>query len=48
MISVIIPTLNEEVTIVKCIEHVMAEQHVCEIIVADGGSEDSTIQLAGQ
>jgi len=41
LISVIIPTLNEEHTIAETIASVR-EQGECEIIVVDGGSEDRT------
>ncbi|MCL5022593.1 MAG: TIGR04283 family arsenosugar biosynthesis glycosyltransferase [Nitrospirae bacterium] len=46
MISVIIPTLNEEENIGRSLEGIRAEPHVSEIIVADGGSEDGTVELA--
>ena len=46
MISVIIPTLNEEDNIRRCIEDVLTEGCDCEIIVADGGSTDKTAKLA--
>ncbi|MFS4483740.1 TIGR04283 family arsenosugar biosynthesis glycosyltransferase [Hyunsoonleella sp. 2307UL5-6] len=45
MISIVIPTLNEEACIGKVLEHVIANsssQHVLEIIVVDGGSLDNT------
>ena len=43
MISVIIPALNEEDNIARCIESVLNEGCDCEIIVADGGSTDKTV-----
>lgn len=46
MISVIIPALNEEDTILRCIEGLMNEGCECEIIVADGGSTDRTAEFA--
>ena len=46
MISVIIPALNEEDNIRRCIEGVMNEGCDCEIIVADGGSTDKTAEFA--
>jgi rSAM/selenodomain-associated transferase 2 len=46
MISVIIPTLNEEKNIGVCIRRVLAEGADCEIIVADGGSTDCTVEKA--
>jgi rSAM/selenodomain-associated transferase 2 len=48
MISVIIPTLNEEKHINGCIESILSERAGCEIIVADGGSTDRTIELANE
>jgi len=45
MISIIIPTLNEEACIGKVLEHVIANasaQNISEIIVVDGGSADDT------
>ncbi len=46
MISVIIPTLNEEAQIEDCIRNILAEEADCEIIVADGGSSDMTVLRA--
>ncbi|MDR4498492.1 MAG: TIGR04283 family arsenosugar biosynthesis glycosyltransferase [Candidatus Scalindua sp.] len=45
-ISVIIPTLNEEEHIKRCIETVLHTPGIIEVIIADGGSTDSTIQIA--
>lgn len=47
-VSVIIPALNEEDHIVRCIQSVSGNVHVLEIIVVDGGSTDQTRELAGQ
>lgn len=44
--SVIIPTLNEAQTIQRCLAYVRAIGPGVEIIVADGGSTDNTVQLA--
>ncbi len=44
-VSVIVPTLNEEAWITRVLDQVKAgEPH--EIIVADGGSDDATVELA--
>ena len=45
MISIIIPTLNEESTIHKTIEHVFSMTGLFEVIVVDGGSKDNTINI---
>ncbi|MBM4208215.1 MAG: glycosyltransferase [Gammaproteobacteria bacterium] len=45
--SIIIPTFNEENTIVSCLKALQAyHSKDCELIVADGGSSDNTIALA--
>jgi len=45
MISVIIPTLNEQENISGCIESIHAEGGDYEIIVCDGGSSDRTVDV---
>ena len=45
-ISVIIPAYNEESCLAHCIESVRSQNHPAEIIVTDGGSEDSTRTMA--
>lgn len=46
-ISVVIPTYNEELGIAKCIESIMNNSiKPLEIIVADGGSSDKTVEIA--
>lgn len=46
MISIIIPSLNEEMNIARCIEALKSEDFSGEIIVADGGSSDRTREIA--
>ncbi|KHE90835.1 MAG: TIGR04283 family arsenosugar biosynthesis glycosyltransferase [Candidatus Scalindua rubra] len=46
-ISIIIPALNEEGTISQCLETVVDIPGI-EVIVADGGSTDSTVEIVGQ
>jgi len=46
-ISIIIPTLNEEETVSQCLETVVDIPGI-EVIVADGGSTDRTVEFAGQ
>lgn len=48
MISIIIPTLNEEKVIAQTLAHTLELAGTCEIIIADGGSTDKTIQIAQQ
>lgn len=45
-LSIIIPALNEEKNIGKLLESVKAQRFPCEIIVADAGSKDKTIEIA--
>jgi rSAM/selenodomain-associated transferase 2/rSAM/selenodomain-associated transferase 1 len=46
MFSVIIPTLNEETGIGNCIRKIRSIERGAEIIVADGGSFDKTVEAA--
>ncbi len=46
MISVVIPALDEEENISRCIEAIRTEGPICEVIVADGGSRDRTREIA--
>jgi rSAM/selenodomain-associated transferase 2/rSAM/selenodomain-associated transferase 1 len=46
--SVIIPTCNEEILLHRCLEHIRAIDPGIEIIVADGGSTDDTLKIAGE
>jgi rSAM/selenodomain-associated transferase 2 len=46
MISIIIPVLNEEAHLGSCIEAIKQYDDSCEIIIADGGSSDRTIEIA--
>ncbi len=43
-VSVVIPTLDEESTIVDCLDAIGARAHV-ERVVSDGGSRDRTLEL---
>jgi rSAM/selenodomain-associated transferase 2 len=47
-VSVIVPTLNEEDEIISFLEHTSDLAPRLEVIVADGGSTDSTVRAAGQ
>lgn len=47
MISVIIPTLNEEKTLRKCLRSIEAQNyHDYEVVIVDGGSSDKTLEIA--
>lgn len=46
MISVIIPTLQEEKYVATTLSHLVKINPQIEIIVADGGSEDNTVKIA--
>ncbi|MDQ3395810.1 MAG: TIGR04283 family arsenosugar biosynthesis glycosyltransferase [Bacteroidota bacterium] len=45
MVSVIIPTLNEEAIIAKTLLSVMSQKGAFEVIVSDGGSSDNTMEI---
>ncbi len=47
MISIIIPTLNEEAYILKSIKGFqnLRRKNICEVIIVDGGSHDNTLNL---
>lgn len=48
-LSIIIPALNEARTLPKLLQQLQAQQDIpCEIIVADGGSQDGTAAVARQ
>ena len=47
-ISVIIPVINEAAALPKTVQLVRANPEVTEIIVVDGGSRDTTREVAGQ
>lgn len=44
-ISVIIPTLNEELTITKTLDALSRLVNVSEVVVVDGGSTDKTVEI---
>src|SRR5258708_12947726 len=46
MISIIVPTLNEERRIGRTLECLLSLRGKKEIIVADGGSDDRTVEYA--
>ena len=49
MLSIIIPVLNEEKTISACLENLSALSGDFEVVFADGGSADGTVeQIAGR
>lgn len=45
-ISIVIPVLNQEDDLDRCLRHLMAFGKQAEIIVVDGGSRDSTVAVA--
>lgn len=45
-VSIIIPVYNDEENIGRCLRHLMAFGKNAEIILVDGGSEDSTVAIA--
>lgn len=47
-ISVIIPTLNEGKNIESTLVHLTRQHHPHEIVVADGGSDDKTMEVASR
>ncbi len=46
LVSIVIPTLNEEAGLPGCLECVSGQGGPFEVIVVDGGSTDSTTQIA--
>ncbi len=48
MISAVIPTLNEEAEIAATIQALLAQADDLEVIVADGGSSDATVEIAAR
>ncbi len=48
MVSIVVPTLNEEKTISKTLEQLISLEGEKEIIVVDGGSSDNTIKEASK
>ncbi len=46
MISIVIPTLNEEAYIAKTLESLLNQEKVLEIILVDAHSDDGTVRIA--
>jgi rSAM/selenodomain-associated transferase 2 len=46
LVSVVVPVLNEAATLASLLDHLEALDGDLEVIVADGGSTDETVQLA--
>lgn len=46
VISVIIPTYNEETTLESLLQQLKEQDGLCEVLVADGASTDGTVALA--
>jgi len=46
--SVVVPTLNEEKYVGKCLEGLRAQTVRAEIVVADSGSTDKTLEISGR
>lgn len=47
-ISVVIPTLNEELSIGKTLEIIFRLENLHEVIIVDGGSDDETLTIANR
>jgi rSAM/selenodomain-associated transferase 2 len=47
-LSVVIPTLNEENRIGECLQALVRQTDVSEVIVADGKSRDATVEIASR
>jgi rSAM/selenodomain-associated transferase 2 len=48
MVTIIIPVLNEEKTIGKCLNNIIELPGEKELIVVDGGSHDNTVEIASR
>jgi len=48
LISVIIPVLNEERDLARCLASVTSQTFPFEIIIVDGGSTDESVKIAGK
>jgi rSAM/selenodomain-associated transferase 2 len=48
MISIIIPTLNEEEALPGCLASLTGQSGSPEVLVVDGGSDDATVEIAGR
>ena len=50
-VSIVIPTYNSEATLEECLESIKKQDYPAEkteIIIADGGSTDKTLEIAGK
>jgi len=47
-ISAVIPALNEEKSLVETVRRLLDVREICEIILADGGSQDQTSKVAAE
>ena len=46
MISIIVPTHNEEMLLPSCLDRVFCQKGVYQVIISDGGSTDRTLEIA--
>lgn len=46
MISIIVPTCNEEMLLPSCLDRVFSQKGEYQVIISDGGSTDRTLEIA--